>query len=355
VLQANVSDSTLLRRIAAVNGNHLRIEGKKLVIGPPPKRAAITVAPGDGLKKMRVRIKAAGQIGEVTVHGWDAKTKKEIVGKAKGEGEIGAGSKQHGGAASLAFAGHDHIPTDVATAEAMAKGRMRKLAEGFVTAHSEMIGNADVQPGADLTFDKMGEKLDGKYRVEKAHHEFAKHGYWVKFDAVRIGKKSPPAKATAAQAKPAAAQAPQQQGGTAATAAQAAQAKALKNAAQKGTPFCEKCEEARKAAAEAAAAAEVSNPRWTIEGGVALDGTRLGMTVDVANGEGLEVQFTLKVNGPSGWKEQATVKATVEGGTATGWIDFAHPSVDAAVTGDDLDHHVLESGELPLQFEAELA
>ena len=54
----------------------------------------------------------------------------------------------------------------------------------------------DVQPGAELTFDKMGEKLDGKYRVEKAHHEFAKHGYWVKFDAVRIGKKSPPAKAT---------------------------------------------------------------------------------------------------------------------------------------------------------------
>ena len=192
-----------------MSGNHLRIEGKKLVIGPPPKREEITVVPGDGLKKMRVRIKAAGQIGEVTIHGWDPKEKREIVGKAKGEGETGEGSKKHGGSATLAFAGDEHIPADVATAEAMAKGRMRKLAEGFVTAQVEMIGNAGVQPGTLLTFDKMGEKLDGKYRVEKARHEFGKHGYLVKFDAVRVSKKKPaPAQAAppAQQAAPRSAQ-----------------------------------------------------------------------------------------------------------------------------------------------------
>src|SRR5207245_10546146 len=143
-----------------------------------------------GLKKMRVRIKAAGQIGEVTIHGWDPKEKREIVGKAKAEGETGEGSKEQGGSATLAVAGDDHIPADVATGEAMAKGRMRKLAEGFVTAQVEMIGNAGVQPGALLTFDKMGEKLDGKYRVEKARHDFGKHGYVVSFQAVRISKKS---------------------------------------------------------------------------------------------------------------------------------------------------------------------
>src|SRR5207245_357133 len=137
------------------------------------------------------------------------KEKREIVGKAKGEGETGEGSKKHGGSATLAFAGDEHIPADVATAEAMAKGRMRKLAEGFVTAQVEMIGNAGVQPGTLLTFDKMGEKLDGKYRVEKARHEFGKHGYLVKFDAVRVSKKKPaPAQAAppAQQAAPRSAQ-----------------------------------------------------------------------------------------------------------------------------------------------------
>jgi Bacteriophage probable baseplate hub protein len=209
VLQANVSDSTLLRRVAATAGNHLRIEGKKLVIGPPPKGEEITIAPGNGLRKMRVRIKAAGQIGEVSVHGWDPKTKKEIVGKAKGEGEIGEGSKKHGGGTTLSFADHEHMPADVATAEAMAKGRMRKLAEGFVTAQVEMIGNSAVQPGALITFDKMGENLDGKYRVEKARHQFDKHGYFVTFHAVRIAKKQPPKGAAAARKQAAAAREPE--------------------------------------------------------------------------------------------------------------------------------------------------
>jgi phage protein D len=202
VLQANVSDSTLLRRFAATSGNHLRIEGKKLVIGPPPKGAAITIGPSDGLKQMKVRFKAGAQISEVSVHGWDPDAKREIVSKVKAQGPTGEGSKQHGGSTTLSFATDEHMPADVATAQAMAQGRMRKLAEAFVTATVEMIGKADVQPGAEITFEKMGDKLDGKYRVEKAHHEFSKHGYWVRFDAVRLAKKqiAPPKQAAAATA-----------------------------------------------------------------------------------------------------------------------------------------------------------
>jgi hypothetical protein len=95
------------------------------------------------------------------------------------------------------------MPADVASAEAMAKGRLAKIAEGFIEAHGEMIGNPDVLPGAVLNLEKMGEKIDGLYRVGHAAHAFSKHGYFVKFDAVRIGKKKPlkPAK-TKAQAAP---------------------------------------------------------------------------------------------------------------------------------------------------------
>jgi phage protein D len=189
VLQANVTDSTLLRRLAGTSGNHLRIEGRKLVIGPPPRGAAITIGPSDGLKRMKVRFKAGAQISEVSVHGWDPDAKRDIVSKVKAQGPTGEGSKQHGGNATLSFATDEHMPADVATAQAMAEGRMRKLAEAFVTAQVEMIGNAEVQPGAEITFEKMGDKLDGKYRVEKAHHDFSKHGYWVNFHAVRLAKK----------------------------------------------------------------------------------------------------------------------------------------------------------------------
>lgn len=216
VVQSNVSDAAFLRRIAQKHGNHLRIEGKKLVIGPPPKGAHITLSPGDGLNKLRVRLKAGQQVSQISVHGWDPKTKQEIVGKAKAQGVIGEGGKKHGGGAILSFAGDQHMPADTATADAMAKGRLRKIAEGFVDADGEMIGNPSVVPGAELTFEKMGDTLDGTYRVEKAHHEFSRRGYFTRFRAVRIAKKQPPRGAAAAQRQAQQAAGQQQQAQTAA-------------------------------------------------------------------------------------------------------------------------------------------
>src|SRR5204863_9371134 len=128
----------------------------------------------------------------VTVHAWDPKTKKEITGKAKPSGETQDGAKKHGEGSSLAIAGHENIPPDTATAEAMAKGRLRKIAEGFIQAQGDIIGNPDVIPGAVLNVDKLGDQIDGQYRVEHAVHAFSKHGYWVNFKAVKVGKKKPP-------------------------------------------------------------------------------------------------------------------------------------------------------------------
>ena len=191
ILQGNVTDASFLRRLASKHGNVLRMEGKKLILGPPPKGADVSVAPGDGLTKIKVQIKANTQVGEVSVHGWDPKTKKEIIGKAKPTGDIQKGAKDHGEGKTLSIAGHEHMPADVATAEAMAKGRLAKIAEGFIQAAGEMIGNPDVIPGAVLNMDKMGAQIDGQYRVEHALHTFSKHGYAVSFKAVRIGKKKP--------------------------------------------------------------------------------------------------------------------------------------------------------------------
>ncbi len=50
---------------------------------------------------------------------------------------------------------------------------------------------------------KLGAEIDGTWRVEHAAHQFNKHGYWVKFRAVRIAKARPPsAKKQAAQREP---------------------------------------------------------------------------------------------------------------------------------------------------------
>lgn len=202
-LQSNVSDAVLLRMLAQQSGNVLRMEGKKLILGPPKKGEEIRIEPGSMLRKFKVRISAQQQVNEVTVHGWDPKAKREIVGKATPPpGETGAGAREHGKGDSLAVASHGVAPIDTASAEAMAKGRLQKLSERFVVAQGEMTGDPRVVPGALLALEKIDGAVDGSYRVDHAEHSFSKHGYLVAFRAVWVGKRQPPKPAKAPAAQP---------------------------------------------------------------------------------------------------------------------------------------------------------
>lgn len=191
-LQSNVTDAAFLRRVAQSHGNHVRLCGKKLVVAPPPRGEEIALGPADGVRKLRVKLSAAQAVGDVTVHGWDAAAKREIVGKASG----GPGT------AALAVAGHQPQPADVSTAEAMARGRLRKISEGTARASGEIIGNARIVPGAVLAMDGVAKQLDGSYRVEEARHRWSRNGYLVKFEAVRTAKRKAKAAAPVEAAPP---------------------------------------------------------------------------------------------------------------------------------------------------------
>ena len=203
VLQANVTDAAFLRRLAQKHGAQLRIESGKLTIAPPKKGAEIALSSVDQVRKIRLRVKSLSQVGEVTVHGWDPKAKREIVATARPEGETGEGAKSYGGSHSLAIAGSESLPADTATAEAMAKARLAKLAEGFVTAEIELIGDPRAVPGAMLKLDKVDPGADGTWRIDRARHEFSRHGYFVRLSAVRTAKKKPPPPPRPAKEEPA--------------------------------------------------------------------------------------------------------------------------------------------------------
>jgi hypothetical protein len=153
------------------------------------------------VKRLKVKRKAQGQVASVTVHGWDEKNKTQVTGTAQPEGATGKGAQEYG-AGTLSDTSGDLLPIDVSSAEEIAKGRMKKIAEGFAILQAEMIGDARLVPGATIEFDKLGAGCDGKYRIERARHEFSKQGYFVKFDAVWTGPKDPPAVAPAAAPAP---------------------------------------------------------------------------------------------------------------------------------------------------------
>ena len=190
VLQNNVSDAALLRQLASRLGLQVRLEDRELSLGPSPRTAPLPLSLGDGVKKLRVTRKSGQLREEVAVHGWDERQKREIVGRARPQGPTGKAARDHG-VGTLAAAGR-LLPGDVATAEAMAGGQMKKLAEGAAVLRAELRGDPRYQPGQALELDLLGYGCDGSYRVERASHEFGRSGYFVKLEAIWTGPKSPP-------------------------------------------------------------------------------------------------------------------------------------------------------------------
>jgi len=298
VLQGNVSDAVFLRRLAQKTGNHVRIEGGKLVLGPPPRGEEISIGPADGLKKMKVKIKAAAQVGEVTVHGWDPQSKREIVGRARPEGETGEGARQLGGDASIALAGDEPASADTATAEAMARGHIRLLAERFVTADLEMIGDPRAVPGAMLKLDKLDDALDGTYRVDHATHVFDKHGYRLSLRAARVKKKEAPGQ--------------------------------------------------RSVQARHEPERRLFNPRW---GSADLRHAREAeMLVDAEHLEGREILFRVEHQSSRGWERWDEVRATVWQGRARALVTLDHPAVQAFRDDPSAPHHHHENLAATRQF-----
>lgn len=283
-LQQNTSDATFLRRLAQRQGHHLRLEGKKLVVGTPPSGEELTLGPTDGLRKLKVKIKAGPQVQSVAVHGFDPNTKRDFSGKAEGKGEIGEGARQFGSGAQVAIAGHEHQPSDMATAEAMARGRMRKLAEGHVTAQVELGGDPRLVPGVSVSLDKIGNAVDGSWRVERARHQFARHGYFVTMSLVRTSRLS---------------------------AGKAARERALAAAAEQA-----------RAAAQAPKKIDgrLARPRWRSE--LASGKQRATLAVDAANLAGRKVLLVLETRAGSGWKEVARATAEVKAGVASAEVEL---------------------------------
>lgn len=187
-LQGNLSDAVFLRRMAQKHGGHVRVVGRKLIVGPAAKGVEVPIRPGEGVGKIRLKVNANQQVGEVTAHGWDPRTRREFIGRAQPRDQD---AREHGGSASIALAGKESLPSDTASAEGMAKARMRKLAEGLRTVQLQMTGDPRIFPGAVLQLEGFGVPFDARYRVRSAQHVWDRFGYRVRLEGVFAGRNKP--------------------------------------------------------------------------------------------------------------------------------------------------------------------
>ncbi len=141
------------------------------------------------LLEFDARLTTARQVSEVIVQGWDPDKQQQIVGQATRANDVPEiGESQQGGQASeQAFGGSsreiivDRPVSTQAEADTLAQAICDEIGQGFVEAECMCFGNPEVQAGAMVTMNGLGDRFSGSYRVTHASHRYDESGYRTEF------------------------------------------------------------------------------------------------------------------------------------------------------------------------------
>ena len=193
VQQGMETDWALLSRLALMYNHELFVDDKKLVFQPSgTENGAVRLTYTDELTAFRPRVTGIGAVEKVTVRGWDAKTKRAVVGTAvKGDVTLRSGSNaaddnkksaQKLGASGAGTTISDSGPLSQTEATAMAKSAINRLASASTEADGEAFGNPKLKSGVVADIQGVGTRFMGKYTLSAVTHSYrATTGYMTAF------------------------------------------------------------------------------------------------------------------------------------------------------------------------------
>jgi uncharacterized protein involved in type VI secretion and phage assembly len=178
-LQHGETDYAFLRRIASAIGYDFWITEKKFHFKKKPagRAQAPKLTWGENLRNFKVRFATVDNCDEVVVTAWDPVDKKTITGRANtpDPGTDAPAAAQMAAAAKRSFgqvtrrAGQFPAASQ-SEADARAQALMLKASGGGVILRGEAVGNPWIGAGNEVTLDKVGRRLGGKYRVTTVEH-----------------------------------------------------------------------------------------------------------------------------------------------------------------------------------------
>jgi uncharacterized protein involved in type VI secretion and phage assembly len=198
VMQYNQSDWEFMWSRARQLGYQVYVEDKTLYFqkadthrGSESDKPAKLIW-GLNLGSFEPRLSTMGQLSQVTVKGWDPKTKKAIEGvntsvTDKNLAEIGFGKKgsELMEAAFKTDAGGSVVDYPILTvdqAKVIAHSRHMEAESGFVKADGQCReGDPRLIAGRIVEIENVGERFSGKYYVTEARHEWLGGQYLVRF------------------------------------------------------------------------------------------------------------------------------------------------------------------------------
>jgi len=147
---------------------------------------------GKTLMSFSPKLNISDQVSEVTVRGWNPRTKTVIVAKAtaadlpRSEGR-GSNGPALAARSSTGGSGKQDFIVDAAVlnqeeAKKLAVSRLVEKAYGYVTGSGQVIGIPDLRPGDNVKLSGLGTRFSGQYYVRKVDHSLGSSGYLTQFE-----------------------------------------------------------------------------------------------------------------------------------------------------------------------------
>jgi phage protein D len=193
VLQNNCTDLELLQERAAQIGYEVVVEDNTLFFRPAgnAKSDTLHLTLGQNLSEFSPRLSTAGQVGAVTVRGWDPKNKQLIETTADHLDARMGGRRSGAELVNAAFGAAAQVElgrsvTSPAEAEQIARGLFNRMALELIVGEGACSGSADLRAGKVIGLHGLGKRFSGSYYVTRAIHRYtADRGYETRFQVRR--------------------------------------------------------------------------------------------------------------------------------------------------------------------------
>lgn len=152
--------------------------------------AVFRLAWGQSLIGFKPTLRTAGQVSKVTVRGWDAHAREEIVGVATRDDLQfdGLPDAQALAAVDAALAGSEIVISDEPVtskrdAEQKALDHLTDRAKEMVTGSGSVVGLPELRAGRPVYLCKLGARFSGRYLITSSTHSIGDGGYTTSFEA----------------------------------------------------------------------------------------------------------------------------------------------------------------------------
>jgi uncharacterized protein involved in type VI secretion and phage assembly len=187
ILQNNESNLEFLQRRAQRTGYELYVDDTRLVLRKrTTSTKTATLEYGIDLMSFSMRRSAHGQVGGVTVRGWDVAKKQAIVGTAASS-EVAVGDLK-GTTDSALFGTNKMLAVyapifNQAEAGKVAQAVLDEISSRHMRVEGSCFGIPAMKPGTTVEVKKIGATYSGTYYLTACIHRYDMNGYVTEFEA----------------------------------------------------------------------------------------------------------------------------------------------------------------------------